>query len=139
MPWAEVDLEQRLWTLPADRTKQGRMHQVPLCNRAMAILQARREQTSLPYVFSGYRRKELADKSMVYVLRSMGIKVTAHGFRSSFRDWCGNETEFAREYAEECLGHAVGSSTERAYRRQTALEKRRVIMEAWSQFCHDAR
>jgi integrase len=69
----------------------------------------------------------------------MGSKVTVHGFRSTFRDWCGNETEFQREYVEECLGHLVGNATERAYRRSDALEKRRAIMQAWSEFCHDPR
>jgi integrase len=138
MKWEEIDWDKKLWSLDAPRMKQGRPHQVPLCNRAMAILQARRERTSTAYVFSGYRRKELADKSMIYVLRSMGIKVSVHGFRSSFRDWCGDETEFAREHVEQCLGHAVGNGTEQAYRRSTALEKRRVIMEAWASYCHDS-
>jgi integrase len=137
MTWEEIDWNSKVWTLTGMRTKQGRPHQVPLCSRAMAILQARRERTSTAYVFSGYRRKELADKSMVYVLRAMNMRVTVHGFRSSFRDWCGDCTEFAREHVESCLGHAVGNGTEQAYRRSTALEKRRVIMEAWASYCHD--
>jgi integrase len=136
MKWDEVDWETKVWSLTGMRTKQGRPHQVPLSNRAMAILQMRRERTSSPYVFSGYRRKELAEKSMAYVLRAMGEKVTVHGFRSTFRDWCGDCTEFTREHVEQCLGHAIGNATERAYRRSDALEKRRAIMQAWAEFCH---
>jgi integrase len=137
MTWDEIDLDNRLWSLGGMRTKQGRPHQVPLSDRAMALLQARREQTSLPYVFSGYKRRQLSTKSMLHVLRAMEINVTVHGFRSSFRDWCGDTTEFAREHVEQCLGHAVGNGTEQAYRRSTALEKRRAIMQAWSDYCHD--
>jgi integrase len=89
-----------------------------------------------PYVFLGHRN-QLSGKSLVWVLRDMGSKVTVHGFRSTFRDWCGNETNFPREPVEECLGHVIGNATERAYRRSDALEKRRVIMEAWASYCHD--
>jgi integrase len=73
---------------------------------------------------------------MSWVLKDLGFNITVHGFRSAFRDWCGNETNFQRETAEECLGHIVGSATERAYRRQTALEKRRVILAHWAAFCY---
>jgi integrase len=136
MRWDEVDWDQKLWTLGADRTKQGRPHQVPLSDRAVALLQARREKTSSPYVFTGHRHQHLSHKSMLHIMRRMGVKETAHGFRSSFRDWCGDTTEFAREHVELCLGHAVGNATERAYRRSDALEKRRAIMQAWSEYCH---
>ena len=139
MKWDEVDWDQRLWTLSAMRTKQGRPHQVPLSDQAIAILQARHERTRSVYVFSGYKRSQLSDKSMLHVLKAVGVKVTVHGCRSSFRDWCGDETEFAREHVESCLGHAVGNGTEQAYRRSTALEKRRVIMDAWASYCHDNR
>jgi integrase len=135
MQWDEIDWEQKVWTLGPDRTKQGRPHQVPLSDRAMAILQARRERTASVYVFNGYKRTQLSSKSMSYVLRTMSLNVTVHGFRSSFRDWCGDETEFAREHVEQCLGHAIGNATERAYRRSGALEKRRVILAHWAQFC----
>jgi integrase len=139
MHWGEVDWEQRLWTLSAERTKQGRVHQVPLSDRAIAILQARRERSAKwsDYVFIGYNRTQLSGKSMAYVLRAMGLSVTVHGFRSSFRDFCGDETEFAREHVEQCLGHAIGNATERAYRRSDALEKRRIILQSWAEYCHD--
>jgi integrase len=99
MQWDEVDFEQRVWTLSADRTKQNRPHQVPLCNRAMAILRARHERSakwSSPYVFLGYNRTQLSSKSMAYILRAMGLDVTVHGFRSTFSTWTGEETNFDR-------------------------------------------
>jgi integrase len=147
MRWDEIDWEAKVWTLAADRTKQGRVHQVPLSNQAMVILTNRRDYMGIlgdiyqrphsPYVFTGWKQKRpLSSKAMHHVLNSMGVDVTVHGFRSTFRDWCGDETEFAREHVEACLGHAVGNGTEQAYRRGTALEKRRVIMQAWADFCH---
>jgi integrase len=138
-----VDWDNKLWTLTADRMKQGRPHQVPLSDRAMAILRARHER-SVPrgaqlFVFTGYNRTQLSAKSMAYILRAMGLGVTVHGFRSTFRDWCGDCTEFQREHVESCLGHLVGNATERAYRRSDALEKRRAILQSWCEFCHDSR
>jgi integrase len=132
MRWSEIDWDSKVWTLTGMRTKQGRPHQVPLSNRAMAILQTRRDNGS-DYVF------QLSNKAMVWVLKTIHPDVTVHGFRSSFRNWAGDETSFARENIEECLGHQVGNAVERAYRRTTALEKRRVIMEAWAGYCHDNR
>jgi integrase len=137
MAWDEIDWDNKVWSLIGMRTKQGRPHRVPLSTRAMELLAVQKQcANGSPYVFLG-NRKQLCGKSMVWVLRDMGSKVTVHGFRSTFRDWCGNETEFPREYVEECLGHLVGNATERAYRRSDALEKRRVIMDAWAEYCHD--
>jgi integrase len=139
MTWEEVNWDQKLWSLDAPRMKQGRPHRVPLSGRAMELLAVQQQCCNgSPYVFLG-NRKQLSGKSMVWVLRDMGSKVTVHGFRSTFRDWCGNETEYPREHIEECLGHQVGNSTERAYRRSDALEKRRVILQSWCELCHDAR
>ena len=137
MTWDEIDLDNKLWTLPPHRTKQGREHQVPLCDRAMQILAIQKQYMSpgSPYVFNGYKRTRLAEKTMASVLQSMGVNVTVHGFRSTFRDWAGNETEFPREHVEECLGHLMGNKVERAYRRRPGIEKRRAILEAWEQFC----
>jgi integrase len=136
MQWSEIDWDNRVWTLPAERTKQGRQHQVPLCNRAMKLLEEQRHYSpGSEYVFTGYKRDRLAEKSMVSVLKNLRVDVTVHGFRSTFRDWAGDMTDFAREHVEECLAHSVGNGTERAYRRQNGLEKRRLIMEEWSGFC----
>jgi integrase len=134
--WSEIDWDQRLWTIPADRMKAGRQHQVPLSDRAMALLARQKKYSNQsPFIFTGYSREALAGKAMINGLRGMGVKESVHGFRSSFRDYMGNETSFAREPVEHCLAHRLGNSTEQAYRRQTALKKRQEIMEAWSLYC----
>jgi integrase len=136
MQWSEIDFENRLWTIPATRMKTGRKHEVPLCLRVIELLKRQREHGLSPtFVFSGYARKSLNEKAMRVVLRELGYKVTVHGFRSSFRDWAGDCTDFAREHIEACLAHKVGNQVERAYRRGDALEKRRKIMDAWAKFC----
>jgi integrase len=122
--------------LPAERTKQGRQHQVPLCDRAMEILRLQQQYSpGSEFIFTGYNRTRLAEKAMVSVLHVMKVKTSVHGFRSSFRDWAGDLTHFQRENVEACLAHRVGSSVELAYRRFTALEKRRVILDHWAAYC----
>jgi integrase len=135
--WSEIDWQQKLWTIPAERMKAGREHRVPLSNRAMELLERQRKYSASPtYVFTEYNQKPLPEKSMRRVLRNMGVRVaTVHGFRSSFRDWAGDKTDFQRETIEECLAHQVGNGTEQAYRRSDALEKRRVVMDAWAEYC----
>jgi integrase len=146
--WAEIDLEARLWRVPGARMKAGRDHEVPLSDAAMAILEAVPRVEGSPYVFtgSGYHRRPgerrrdrspapLGGKVFERLLERMGHgAVTPHGMRSSFRDFAGDETEFPRELAEAALAHAVGDQTERAYRRGSALERRRALMQAWSAF-----
>jgi integrase len=89
------------------------------------------------YVWQGRSRQtRITGKAIYkYLTQTMSVPVTVHGLRSSFRDWAGDTTPFARDHIEECLGHAVGNSVERAYRRSDALEKRREIMSAWSDYC----
>ncbi len=135
--WAEFDLEGKVWTLPAARMKAGREHRVPLSSRALAILEAVAEAKTGEFVFAGQKAgKPLSGMAMEMVLRRMKVAgVTVHGFRSAFRDWCGEATSFERELAEAALAHVAGDATERAYRRGDALEKRRKLMEAWAGFC----
>ncbi|MFS8115803.1 tyrosine-type recombinase/integrase [Rhizobium jaguaris] len=134
--WDEIDFEKRLWSIPAEKTKQGRAHIVPLSDRAVELLQHQLQyRDGSDYVFTGYKGTKLADKAMTMLLRNMKVDCTIHGFRSSFRDWAGDCTEFAREHVEACLAHAVGSQVELAYRRLTALQKRRAIMDAWAEYC----
>ena len=135
--WMEVDFEKRLWTLPPQRMKGGRVHRVPLSGRALAILEKLAEAKTSPFVFPGQREgKPLSGMAMAMLLRRMKISTaTVHGMRSTFRDWAGNETEFARELTESALSHVVGDKTEQAYRRSDALEKRRALMEAWAHYC----
>ncbi|WP_331372881.1 tyrosine-type recombinase/integrase [Sinorhizobium chiapasense] len=135
--WDEIDLKNRVWTVPASRMKAGREHRVPLSPRAVQILEAMAEvrRADHPYVFPGQKAKRpVSAASMEMLLRRLKAKTstTCHGFRSSFRDWCGDATPFPREVAEAALAHAVGDATERAYRRSDALEKRRELMTLWA-------
>jgi integrase len=134
--WAEVDREAKVWTIPAERMKSGREHRVPLTARALEILDTVEKVRSSDFVFPGRRRgRPLSPMSMTLLLRRMNVtNATVHGFRSAFRDWCGERTTFPREIAEAALAHVVGDPTERAYRRSDALEKRRKLMEAWAGF-----
>jgi integrase len=141
MKWSELDLPNATWTIPAARMKKGskkakpRNHEVPLYGRVVELLKRQQEHGLSPtFVFSGYARKTLEEKSMRVVLRQMGYKVTVHGFRSSFRDWGGDCTDFDSVLLEACLAHQPGR-VERAYRRRTAFDKRRQIMDAWAKFC----
>ncbi|WP_244472479.1 MULTISPECIES: site-specific integrase [unclassified Methylobacterium] len=136
--WAEVDLKARVWTVPATRMKAGRDHRVPLSGRSLALLE---EMKSLdladnPFVFPGQRTgKGLSVMALEMVMRRAKLTDTPHGFRSTFRDWVGEETPFSREVAEAALAHLIGDAVERAYRRGDALEKRRLLMEAWAEHC----
>jgi integrase len=131
MELAEVEWEQKIWTIPAERMKKGREHQVPLSDRALEIL--KEQATVAQFVFGGL--KPLGEGALLDFLRTLEDKATVHGFRSTFRDWAGDCTEFAREHIEACLAHRVGNGTENAYRRMSALMKRRDIMQAWTDFC----
>ena len=134
--WDEVDLDARLWTIPAIRMKAGRKHRVPLSGRAVEILTPLSEARLSDLVFAGQKRdKPLSNMAMQMQLRRMDLaEITVHGFRSSFRDWAGDNTTFPREVAEAALAHAVGNATEQAYRRSDALEKRRRLMDAWAEY-----
>jgi len=134
--WDEFDIEAKLWTVPAARMKAGREHRVPLAARALAILDMVAKVRTGEHVFPGQRPgKPLSVMALAMVLRRLKLKnVTVHGFRSAFRDWCGEATAFPRDVAEAALAHTVGDMTERAYRRGDALEKRRKLMTAWASF-----
>lgn len=135
--WSELDLNKRIWTVPAPRMKGGRVHRVPLSGRASEILQKLEKAKTSPFVFPGQKdSKPLSLMAMAMVLRRMKVtNATVHGFRSSFRDWAGNETNFPRELAEAAISHVVGDKVEQAYRRGDALEKRAKLMEAWAAYC----
>jgi integrase len=134
--WSELDLDNRLWVIPASRMKATREHRIPLSNRVLEILKVLHELQMGDFVFPGRRPgKPLSNMAMEMMLRRMKVDVTVHGFRSAFRDWAGNETEFPRELAEAALAHVIGDKAEQAYRRGDALEKRRSLMDAWAKFC----
>jgi len=134
--WSEFDLEAGLWTIPAVRMKTKREHRVPLAPRALALLRKVGKGKANELVFPGKKEgKPMSDMTLAKVLKRMGLHVTPHGFRSTFRDWVYEETDTAREVAEAALAHAVGDATEKAYRRGDALEKRRALMQEWESFC----
>jgi integrase len=133
--WSEVDLRAGVWTIPADRMKAGREHRVPLTEAAIALLGNRGEEHD--YLFKGAAKgKPLSNMSMLAVLRRMGRgDLTAHGFRSTFRDWAAEQTSFPNEVAEAALAHVVGDKVEAAYRRGDLFEKRRRLMDGWANYC----
>ena len=137
MRWPEIDMDKNIWTVPAMRMKAGREHRVPLPPRAIVILKKLAKLKQGDFVFEGQRRnKPLSGMAMQMMLRRMKIDdATVHGFRSSFRDWAGNVTNFPREITEMALSHVIGDKAEQAYRRSDALDKRRKLMEAWANYC----
>lgn len=136
--WAEFDLDKAQWTIPADRMKAGAEHQVPLSVETVSLLRDLRPKNpeAGDLVFQSASGTKLSNMSMAMLLRRMDRgSITVHGFRSTFRDWAGETTKFAREDVEMALAHAIESKTERAYRRGRALEKRRKLMSAWAGYC----
>lgn len=142
--WSEIDTTAKLWTIPAERMKARKPHRVPLTDRALAII-AEMKRLRLEtggatapdaFVFPGGRAgRPLSNMAFKQLLDRMDVTgIVPHGFRSSFRDWCGECTPFPREVAEAALAHIVGNAVEQAYRRGDALEKRRKLMEAWEGF-----
>jgi integrase len=128
----------KLRGLPGDRMMRGIGHRVRLSDRAIEILglMAKAAETRSEYVLSGIRADHhLSPAACTQQLRRKKVRATVHGFRSSFRDWCGELTSFAREIAEAALSHLSGDHTERAYRRSDALAKRCTIMDAWANYC----
>ena len=137
--WSEFDLKARVWTVPAARMNARREHRVPLSDRTLEMLETAAKlkgDGDDPYVFPGKSAdKPLSSMAFEMLLRRMKLEVTTHGFRSSFRDWAGEATKFPREVAEAALAHSVGDSAEQAYRRGDALEKRKLMMNAWAGYC----
>jgi integrase len=133
--WDEIDLADRIWTVPAERMKGRREHRIPLCHRAIAILDEMKLCRRNDFVFPGDRRENMGETPMRELLKRLGYKTTVHGMRSAFRDWAGEQTNFPREVCEAALAHVVGNGVEQAYRRGDALEKRGRLMQAWADFC----
>lgn len=147
--WAEFDLDNSVWTVPASRMKAGREHRVPLSPRAKAIVWNLAETKVSDFVFPGQEvtrrsargkgtppnERGLSDMAMATVLRRMKVDVTVHGFRSSFRDWAAENTNVAREVAEAALAHVLENKVEAAYRRSDLFGKRRELMNLWANHC----
>jgi integrase len=135
--WDEIDLGERLWTVPAERMKAGKEHRVPLSDAVLAILEDLRKVQQGEFIFPGGRAgRPISNMAMTMTLRRMGRgELTVHGFRSSFRDWAAERTTFPAEVAEMALAHTVSDKVEAAYRRGDLFQKRRHLSEAWAKFC----
>jgi integrase len=138
--WREIDLERAVWTIPADRMKAGRDHRIPLSKRAVQVLRAQLASRSTDpppiSVFPGTGRSGLSNMALLMTLRRMSrADITVHGFRSTFRDWAAERTNYSREVAEAALAHTIGDAVEEAYRRGDLFEKRRRLMQAWADYC----
>ena len=136
--WNEIDEAARLWTIPAERMKSKKQHAVPLSDAAMAILQkAKAEMIESDFVFANSRSgAAMSENSCLSVLKRMGrTDVTAHGMRSTFRDWAGEVAHYPNEVCEMALAHAIKDKTEAAYRRGPLMAKRTKLMADWAAYC----
>ena len=142
--WNEIDVKKAVWTIPANRIKAGREHRVPMSARALEILTKMRpthddkvDDRVVEYVFPGGKAgRPLSNMALLALLKRMQrTEITPHGFRSTFRDWAAEETDYPREVAEMALAHAVGDKVEAAYRRGDLFEKRRALMAEWAAHC----
>jgi integrase len=131
--WNEFDFANAVWTLPATRMKGGRAHRVPLSSRALKIITSMQRHSE--FVFPGEKPgKPLSARTMQMLIERMKIEVTAHGFRSTFRDWAAECTNYSSEVCEAALAHAIGNKVEAAYRRSDLFEKRRRLMDEWAEY-----
>ena len=133
--WSEIDLATRVWTVPGERMKAGREHRVPLSEQAVRLLATLPRIEGTDLVFPAPRGAQLSDMALTALMRRMKVDAVPHGFRSTFRDWCSERTNYPRELAEQALAHALENKVEAAYRRGDALEKRMAMMQAWADFC----
>ncbi|MDE2664267.1 MAG: integrase arm-type DNA-binding domain-containing protein [Gemmatimonadota bacterium] len=138
--WEEMDHDARVWTVPAARMKSKREHRVPLCPRAMEILdRARTIDCDGPFVFTRGGAKPLSEKTLRRLLKKHEVPAVPHGFRSSFRDWAAEKTDHPREVVEAALAHVVHNRVEAAYRRTDLFERRRHLMNDWAAYLADDR
>ncbi|WP_175760199.1 tyrosine-type recombinase/integrase [Burkholderia anthina] len=137
----EFDLGSRVWTIPGDRTKSGRSLRVPLCTRAVEIVRTALPKAKYGYLFPGCTEgRPLSNMAMLSLLKRMSYSgITVHGFRSTFRDWVAECTDYPDSLAEEALAHVITSQTIAAYRRRDQLERRRLMMEDWGAYCSSGR
>ena len=134
--WKEIDWEGKVWTVPAGRAKMNRRHRVPLCGRALEILEAAQELEggAGPLVFTHGGGKPMHDSAVRRLLRQIGVAAVPHGFRSTFRDWASEETDHPREVIEAALAHVVRNRVEAAYARSDLFERRRTLMDDWARY-----
>ncbi len=138
--WDEIDFEAKIWTIPAERIKGGKEHRVPLSSEALKIAKEMYKLKDGGYVFQGGKRgKPLSTNALLALLKRMDHQgLTAHGFRSTFRDWAAEQTNYPCEVAEMALAHTIEDKVEAAYRRGDLFEKRRRLMAEWAKYCDRA-
>jgi integrase len=134
--WSEIDFNTNTWTVPAGRMKSSKEHRVPLSERTVEILKALPFEKDNPFVFIGPRTRGLSNMAMASVLKRMDRHdITVHGFRSSFRDWAAERTNYPNHVVEQALAHVIGNKVEAAYRRGDLFDRRQRLMEDWSRYC----
>jgi len=133
--WNEIDLDQAIWIIPGERMKAKKEHRVPLSEDGVALLRGLPRLADAEYLFPNTKGNLLSDMTLTAVLRRMEVPVTAHGFRSTFRDWAAERTNYPREVAEMALAHVLENKVEAAYLRTDMFEKRRRMMRDWAKFC----
>jgi integrase len=138
--WDEIDQDKGLWIIPAERIKAGKEHRVPLSAQALVLIKQQAKVKDSEFVFPGGKRgKPLSTNALLALLTRMERDdLTAHGFRSTFRDWAAEQTNYARDVAEMALAHTIGDKVEAAYRRGDLFEKRQRMMADWAKFCGTA-
>ncbi|MGN5517894.1 integrase arm-type DNA-binding domain-containing protein [Halopseudomonas sp. Lyrl_26] len=134
--WSEIDLKTDTWTIPAERMKADKEHRVPITAQLKSLLEQLPRVDNSPYLFPGQKKGQpLSNMSMLMGLRRMGYShITVHGFRSTFRDWAGENTAHPRDVCEQALAHTLDSAVESAYRRGDMFEKRQKLMEDWANY-----
>jgi integrase len=133
--WSEIDLDSAIWTVPGERMKAAKEHRSPLSEPAHILLRALPRMADTDLVFPAPRGGVLSDMTLTAVMRRMALEAVPHGFRSTFRDWAAERTNYPREVAEQALAHVIENKVEAAYRRGDALEKRRKMMAEWARHC----
>lgn len=132
--WSEIDLDRKLWTLPAERMKAGKVHRVPLSDDAVTLLKGLPRIAGTEYVFSSAKGGPISDMTLSAVTRRMGVDAVPHGFRSSFKDWCRTSTRYADEVSELALAHVNSDATRAAYARDELLPQRARLMAEWARY-----
>ena len=136
--WAEIDLDRTIWTVPAERMKNGREHRVPLSKQALSVLEKIPHLGAEDFLFPAIRGGKLSDMAMTTILRKMNVDAVPHGFRSSFRDWAAESSTYPHDVCEMALAHTIANKVEAAYRRGDLFKKRKRLMQDWADYCDHA-
>lgn len=134
--WSEIDLDEKVWTIPGDRMKAGKDHRVPLPRELVAMLEAMPSREGFLFPGAGRRSAHITIAAPLKILKQLRPGLTIHGFRSTFRDWAADQTQHPRDVAEMALAHTIKDKSEAAYRRSDMLERRARLMQDWSAYCH---